>query len=49
MDYHVRLFLKTVAAALYRAGRFEDAIRRLEEWIQLKSGTSEPRDWVFLA
>jgi hypothetical protein len=41
--------LNTVAAALYRAGRFEDAIRRLDEGIQLKGGTSEPRDWVFLA
>jgi Tfp pilus assembly protein PilF len=42
-------FLTTFGAALYRAGRFEDAIRRLDEGIQLKGGTNEPRDWVFLA
>ena len=42
-------YLNTLGAALYRAGRFEDAIRRLDEGIQLKGGTSEPRDWVFLA
>jgi tetratricopeptide (TPR) repeat protein len=42
-------FLSTVGAALYRAGRFEDAIRRLDEGIQLKGGTSEPRDCAFLA
>jgi len=41
--------LNTVGAAMYRAGRFEDAIRRVDEGIQLKGGTSEPRDWVFLA
>ncbi len=42
-------FLTTFGAALYRAGRFEDAIRRLDGGIQLKGGTSEPRDWFFLA
>jgi eukaryotic-like serine/threonine-protein kinase len=42
-------FLNTVGAALYRAGRFEEAIRRLDEAIQLKGGASEPRDWAFLA
>jgi tetratricopeptide (TPR) repeat protein len=42
-------FLTTVGAALYRSGRFENAIRRLDERIQLKGGTGEPPDWVFLA
>jgi WD40 repeat protein/tetratricopeptide (TPR) repeat protein len=41
--------LKTLGAALYRAGRFEDAIRRLEEGIQLREGASVPADWAFLA
>jgi WD40 repeat protein/serine/threonine protein kinase len=41
--------LNTLGAALYRAGRFEDAIRRLEEGIQLQAGQSLPQDWVFLA
>jgi lipopolysaccharide biosynthesis regulator YciM len=39
----------TLGAALYRAGRFEESIRRLEEGIQKNSGVSVPRDWVFLA
>jgi len=43
------LVLNTLGAALYRAGRFEDAIRRLEEGIQLRHGTEEPLDWPFLA
>jgi WD40 repeat protein/tetratricopeptide (TPR) repeat protein len=43
------LCLTTLGAALYRAGRFEEAIRRLEEGIQLRNGASYPRDWVFLA
>src|SRR5262249_58736083 len=41
--------LNTLDAALYRAGRFEDAIRRLEEGIQARSGPSVPQDWAFLA
>ena len=44
-----RGYLNTVGAALYRAGRFEDAIYRLEEGIQLGGGTGFPQDWVFLA
>jgi len=42
-------FLTTLGAALYRAARFEDAIRCLDEGIQLKGAKAEPRDWVFLA
>jgi tetratricopeptide (TPR) repeat protein len=41
--------LNTLGAALYRASRFEEAIRRLEEGIRLQNGTSLPQDWTFLA
>jgi WD40 repeat protein/tetratricopeptide (TPR) repeat protein len=41
--------LNTLGAALYRAGRFEEAIRRLQEGIRKRGGESLPRDWVFLA
>ena len=43
------LFLNTLGATLYRFGRFEDAIGRLEGGIKLRNGKSEPSDWVFLA
>jgi WD40 repeat protein len=42
-------YLITLGAALYRAGRFADAVRRLDEGIRYKSGVSEEADWVFLA
>ena len=42
-------FLYTLGAALCRAGRFEEAIRRLEESIQKRGGESQPEDWAFLA
>ncbi len=42
-------YLNTLGATLYRAGRFEDAIRRLDEGIRLRGGTSLPWDWPFLA
>jgi tetratricopeptide (TPR) repeat protein len=41
--------LNTLGATLYRAGRFDGAIRRLEEGIQVRNGTSVPMDWPFLA
>jgi len=41
--------LNTLGAALYRAGRFEYAIRRLEEGIRLGNRESFPQDCVFLA
>jgi hypothetical protein len=41
--------LNTLGAALYRAGRFADAVRRLDEGIRYKSGVSDKADWVFLA
>ena len=43
------IYLNTVGAALYRAGRFEESIRCLEEGIQKRIGESLPQDWVFLA
>ncbi len=40
-------YLSTFGAALYRAGRFDDAIRRLDEGVRQKGGQSY--DWAFLA
>jgi len=42
-------YLSTLGAALYRAGRFDDAIRRLEEGIRLGGGVTPPQDWAFFA
>jgi len=42
-------FLTTFGAALYRAGRFEEAVRRLDQAIRFKGATAEHRDWAFLA
>jgi tetratricopeptide (TPR) repeat protein len=41
--------LNTLGAALYRAGRFAEAVHRLEEAIQKRRGFSTWADWVFLA
>ena len=41
--------LNTLGAVLFRAGRFEEAIRALEEGIRLRKGGSIPEDWPFLA
>jgi tetratricopeptide (TPR) repeat protein len=41
--------LNTLGAALYRSGRYADAVRRLEEGIQKRKGISSEADWVFLA
>jgi hypothetical protein len=42
--------LNTLGIALYRAGRFEEAIQRLEEAIQARGGgQGHPEDWPFLA
>jgi WD40 repeat protein/serine/threonine protein kinase/Flp pilus assembly protein TadD len=41
--------LTTLGAALYRAGRFNEAIRRLEEGVRLRGGVSQGNEWVFLA
>jgi tetratricopeptide (TPR) repeat protein len=42
-------FLNTLGATLYRAGRFDEALRRLEEAIKQRGKTSTPADWAFLA
>jgi tetratricopeptide (TPR) repeat protein len=42
-------FLNTLGAALYRAGRYDEAIRRLEEAIRVRDGVGVPADWAFLA
>jgi WD40 repeat protein/serine/threonine protein kinase len=41
--------LKTLGAALYRAGKFEEAIRRLDESIQTRGAGGDPRGFAFLA
>ena len=41
--------LKTLGAALYRAGRFEEAIRRLDESIQARGDGGDPKGFAFLA
>jgi tetratricopeptide (TPR) repeat protein len=41
--------LKTLGGAQYRAGRFEEAIRRLDESIQTRGDGGDPRGFAFLA
>jgi len=41
--------LGTLGAALYRAGRFAEAIGRLEESVRERGGVGVPQDWAFLA
>ena len=41
--------LNTFGAALYRSGRCDEAIRRLEEAIQARGGEGGPAGWAFLA
>jgi hypothetical protein len=41
--------LKTLGAALYRAGRFAEATRRLDESIQTRGDGGDPRGFAFLA
>jgi hypothetical protein len=41
--------LNTLGAALYRAGRYDEAIRRLGEAAQARDGAGVPQDWAFLA
>jgi tetratricopeptide (TPR) repeat protein len=41
--------LNTLGAALYRVGRYDDAILRLEEGIRLRKGVEVPQEWVFLS
>jgi hypothetical protein len=39
----------TLGAVLYRAGRTDQAIGRLEEALRARGGADSPRDWAFLA
>jgi tetratricopeptide (TPR) repeat protein len=41
--------LNTLGIALYRAGRFDETIRRIQEGMQLRDGEGLPLDWTFLA
>jgi WD40 repeat protein/tetratricopeptide (TPR) repeat protein len=41
--------LNTLGGVLLRAGRDDEAIRSLEQGIQLGGGRSSPQDWAFLA
>jgi tetratricopeptide (TPR) repeat protein len=41
--------LKTLGAVLYRTGQFEEAIRRLDESIQIRGDGGDPRAFAFLA
>ena len=42
-------YLNTLGAALYRTGRFDAAIRNLEEGVRLGVGTASPQAQAFLA
>jgi hypothetical protein len=48
-EHQRAILLNTLGAALYRAGRFAEAVRRLEEGVQKRGGVSVEADWVFLA
>jgi tetratricopeptide (TPR) repeat protein len=41
--------LNTLGAALYRAGRIDEAIARLDESVKASGGVGVPQDWAFLA
>jgi WD40 repeat protein/serine/threonine protein kinase/tetratricopeptide (TPR) repeat protein len=41
--------LNTLGAALYRAGRLEEAVARLKDAIEAGRGEGLPQDWLFLA
>jgi Flp pilus assembly protein TadD len=43
------VLLRSLGALLYRAGRAEEAIVRLNEAIDAEKGCSVPQDWLFLA
>jgi tetratricopeptide (TPR) repeat protein len=48
-EYYKPTALNTLGAALYRAGRFDEAIRRLEESVKAVNGQGWWADWAFLA
>jgi WD40 repeat protein/serine/threonine protein kinase/tetratricopeptide (TPR) repeat protein len=41
--------LNTLGAILYRAGRYQDAVQRLQEGIQISKSDGSVHDWYFLA
>jgi len=43
-----RFALNTLGAALYRAGRIDEAIARLDESVKAGGGVGVPQDWVYL-
>ena len=43
------IYLNTLSAAFYRAGRFQEAISRLEDGIRQRGGGNSVQDWSFLA
>jgi WD40 repeat protein/tetratricopeptide (TPR) repeat protein/tRNA A-37 threonylcarbamoyl transferase component Bud32 len=46
-NYHP--YLNTLGAALYRAGRFEESIKKFDEAIKAHGAGGHPSDWLFLA
>jgi tetratricopeptide (TPR) repeat protein len=44
-----RFALNTLGAALYRAGRGDEALARLDESVKASGGIGVPQDWAFLA
>ena len=46
---HRGLHLRMLGAALYRAGRYNDCIAKIQESIQLRGGESRAFDHAFLA
>jgi WD40 repeat protein len=44
-----RFALSALGATLYRAGRIDEAIVRLDESVKASDGVGVPQDWVFLA
>ena len=46
---NIPIYLHTLGGALYRAGRWDDALRRIEEAMQIGHGMSESDFWPLLA
>jgi tetratricopeptide (TPR) repeat protein len=49
LDFKASGFQATLGAVLYRAGRYDEAIRRLEEQRQAQGNVGLPATWAFLA
>ena len=48
-DADHRIPLLILGAASYRAGRFDEAVRHLDEGIKVQGKGGDPTDWLFLA